>query len=143
MSGFEIAGIVLGSLPLVISALEHYESGMDRVTVFFKWKDELDKAKRDLGLQHVYYEMTLREILVDVASAAELEEMMGKPESPLWKSPELRAELREKLGLAYPVYEYTIQQMSCHLKTLASHLDIERPAVRLLDWVPRLLVHHA
>jgi len=28
MSGFEIAGVVLGSLPLIISALEHYGEGV-------------------------------------------------------------------------------------------------------------------
>lgn len=28
MSGFEIAGAVLGSLPLIISALEHYSDGV-------------------------------------------------------------------------------------------------------------------
>ena len=28
MSGFEIAGVVLGSIPLVVSALEHYTEGV-------------------------------------------------------------------------------------------------------------------
>jgi hypothetical protein len=28
MSGFEVAGIVLGAIPLVISALEHYGEGV-------------------------------------------------------------------------------------------------------------------
>jgi hypothetical protein len=28
MSGFEIAGIILGSIPLVIVALEHYAEGV-------------------------------------------------------------------------------------------------------------------
>ena len=28
MSGIEVAGIVLGSIPLVISALEHYAEGV-------------------------------------------------------------------------------------------------------------------
>lgn len=27
MSGFEVAGVVLGSIPLLISALEHYSDG--------------------------------------------------------------------------------------------------------------------
>lgn len=28
MSGFEVAGVVLGAIPLVISALEHYGDGV-------------------------------------------------------------------------------------------------------------------
>jgi hypothetical protein len=33
MSGFEIAGVVLGSIPLIISALEHYAEGVSTPTV--------------------------------------------------------------------------------------------------------------
>lgn len=28
MSGFEVVGVVLGSIPLLISALEHYSNGV-------------------------------------------------------------------------------------------------------------------
>jgi hypothetical protein len=28
MPGFEIAGVVLGSIPLIVSALEHYSDGV-------------------------------------------------------------------------------------------------------------------
>jgi hypothetical protein len=30
MSGLEITGVVLGAIPLVISALEHYSNGVSR-----------------------------------------------------------------------------------------------------------------
>ncbi len=129
MSGFEIAGVVLGALPLLISAMEHYESSLDRLVAFFKWKDELNKAMRELWIQHSYYEMTLRNLLMGVVDDAELDEMMSRPESPLWKSPGLDEKLRQKLGAAYRVYGYTIQNMGSHMKTLARHLDIDRTHV--------------
>jgi hypothetical protein len=31
MSGFEVAGVVLGSLPLVVVALEHYAEGVGKL----------------------------------------------------------------------------------------------------------------
>lgn len=44
MSSIEIAGLVLGALPLLISALEHYKDITDPVKVFFRFKGELDRA---------------------------------------------------------------------------------------------------
>jgi hypothetical protein len=44
MSGFEVAGILLGAIPLVISALEHYESALDPAIAFVKWQRELSTA---------------------------------------------------------------------------------------------------
>lgn len=82
MSGIEVAGLVLGTLPLIISALEHYEGNHDRAWIFFKWKDELYKALREA-----------------------------------------------KLGKAYKVYVYTIQEMQEHMRTLSNHLDIDRQNV--------------
>jgi len=124
MSGIEVAGLVLGSLPLIISALEHYESSLDRALAFFKWKGELDKAMRELWIQHSSYEMTLRSLLVGVVEDGDLEEMLVQPHSPLWKRPEVTDGLQYKLGAAYRVYEYTVLEMGGYMKTLASHLDI-------------------
>jgi hypothetical protein len=39
MSGFEIAGVVLGALPLVLHALEHYSDGVS--PDFWQGKAEL------------------------------------------------------------------------------------------------------
>ena len=33
-TGIEVVGILLGSLPLIISALEHYADGVRRITIF-------------------------------------------------------------------------------------------------------------
>jgi hypothetical protein len=126
MSGFEIAGVVLGAIPLVISAIEHYESSLDRAKVFFKWQDVLEKARRDLWVQYLSYEMTLRILLVDLASEAEVEELLSEPQSTLWDNPELIQGLRDKLGATYKVYVHTIKQMEGCIKTLARHLDIDR-----------------
>jgi hypothetical protein len=136
MSGFEIAGLVLGSLPLIISTLEHYESGLDGAKAFFKWQDVLEKARRELWVQYSSYEMTLRNLLVEVTSEAEREELVSQPESPLWKSADLNHALLDKLGAAYPVYDYTIQEMGTYIRTLARHLDLDRATV---GYTPPLL----
>ena len=50
MSGFEIAGVVLGSIPLVIAALEHYADG---VGMRLLWSKGI--ANQDLALHSQKY----------------------------------------------------------------------------------------
>ncbi|PNP79395.1 hypothetical protein FNYG_07230 [Fusarium nygamai] len=128
MSGFEIAGIVLGSIPLLISAIEHYSDSLDRATTFFKWKDGLNSALREFWYQHSSFELTLRNILKDVASPSEIEEMIGDPHHELWKSRDLSQALQEMLKFAYRPYISTIKDMHGCMKRLAGHLDIDRDA---------------
>ncbi|KAF5020851.1 hypothetical protein F66182_7106 [Fusarium sp. NRRL 66182] len=126
MSGFEIAGIVLGSLPLLISAAEHYQSGLDPAIAFFKWKDELKKALRELWLQHSSFQLTLRNILKEVASPSETDEMLLDFQHELWRSSELAERLEHRLNAAYRVYIYMMKEMESCMRTLARHLDIDR-----------------
>ncbi|KAF4440844.1 hypothetical protein FACUT_3162 [Fusarium acutatum] len=128
MSGFEIAGIVLGSIPLLISAIEYYSDSLDRATAFFKWKDGLNSALREFWYQHSSFELTLRNILKDVASPSEIEEMIGDSHHELWKSRDLSQALQEMLKFAYRPYISTIKDMHVCMKRLASHLDIDRDA---------------
>ncbi|KAF4458841.1 hypothetical protein FALBO_14412 [Fusarium albosuccineum] len=129
VSGFEVAGIVLGSLPLLISAIENYESNLDRATAFFKWKDELATALRKLWYQRSLFEMTLRNILKDIASGPEIEEMIADPRHELWKSPDLTQSLEHRLKSAYRPYIFTVGEMRSCMKRLAGHLNVERHTV--------------
>jgi hypothetical protein len=129
MSGFEVAGVVLGAIPLIISAIEHYESNLDRARAFWKWQDELEKAIRGLWIQHSSYELTLRNLLKEVASPVEINEMMGDFRHVLWGSQLLSDALKANLQVAYEVYFHTIKEMESYMITLASHLNIDRQTV--------------
>ncbi|KAF4960066.1 hypothetical protein FSARC_10561 [Fusarium sarcochroum] len=72
--------------------------------------------------------MTLRNILKDVASPVEIEEMISDPHHELWKSQDLSQALESMLKSTYRPYISTIQDMHSCMKMLASHLDIERQA---------------
>jgi hypothetical protein len=52
-TGIEIVGILLGSLPLIISALEHYAHGVRGITTLCELK-RTDKCT--LGLNHEEHE---------------------------------------------------------------------------------------
>lgn len=71
MSGFEIAGVILGAIPLVISALEHYQSGKSAASAFLQWQGQLDTLIFRLKLQHTFFYLNTLELL----RAARVEEL--------------------------------------------------------------------
>ena len=48
MSGVEIAGLLLGAIPIVIAALEFYQVALDPTIAFIRWNRELSMAIQNL-----------------------------------------------------------------------------------------------
>ncbi|KAK8133460.1 hypothetical protein PG984_005472 [Apiospora sp. TS-2023a] len=73
MSGFEIVGVVLGAIPLLISALENYKSGKSTVATFMKWQGQLDTLLFRLKSQKLAFFLDILELLrsADVDDVAE------------------------------------------------------------------------
>src|SRR5579862_2172309 len=111
MSGIEIIGLLLGVAPLLISAIEHYNDGLDPLKAFIQWKGKLSQALRDLWHQHNLYYMTLCILLKEITTAAELHDMMTNPRSSLWKSGEIGQRIQTKLGVGYMGYLSTIEEI--------------------------------
>ncbi|OTA01363.1 hypothetical protein A9Z42_0016860 [Trichoderma parareesei] len=63
MSGFEVAGVVLGVIPLAISALEHYKAGKGTVATFMKFHGQLDTLIYRLKLQRTFFYLHILELL--------------------------------------------------------------------------------
>ncbi|KAH7141973.1 hypothetical protein EDB81DRAFT_885024 [Dactylonectria macrodidyma] len=77
----EIAGLVLGAVPLLISELEHYEDFVEPMVAFLKWKGQLSKVTRRLLMGHTAYDHNVRLLLKQVVSNEDLVDMMDDPQS--------------------------------------------------------------
>ncbi|KAJ8132880.1 hypothetical protein O1611_g747 [Lasiodiplodia mahajangana] len=71
MSGFEIAGVVLGAIPLIISALEHYKAGQGSLAAILKHRGQLDILLDRLRDQRTSFYFDILQLLRD----AEIEEV--------------------------------------------------------------------
>ncbi|GKT45905.1 uncharacterized protein ColSpa_06086 [Colletotrichum spaethianum] len=121
----EIAGLVLGAVPLLISAIEHYEDFVEPTVAFFKWKGQLSKVTRRLLMGHTAYEQNVRLLLKQVVSNEDLVDMINDPQSDDWKSEWLVKDLREKLGNAYQPAFSTIQEIARIMISVAANLNID------------------
>ncbi|KZM21838.1 uncharacterized protein EKO05_0003128 [Ascochyta rabiei] len=127
MSGIEIAGLVLGCLPLLIQGIESYNEGLDPIKSFMRWDKELPQCIRKLRNQHVHYSQTIRILLEPITADVELAEMMTDPgSSQLWKDKDMAMKLQDRLQESYHAYQGTIGDIERITKQIASKLDLDR-----------------
>ncbi|RDL42220.1 uncharacterized protein BP5553_02199 [Venustampulla echinocandica] len=112
MSGVELAGIVLGAFPLMISALEHYRKTAEVLEGWWKVKTEYRKCMRNLKYHKLAFEENLEELLLPlIADEEKLQLLINDPGGPEWKDPRLEVALTERMPKTYSSYLDTIEMM--------------------------------
>lgn len=132
MSGFEVAGLVLGAIPLAISALEHYKAGRGVVATFMKFHGQLDTLIYRLKLQRTFYYLHI----LDLLRSAGVKEVVNQSDVSeeecikILQNAKIGDEIREYLGpgqLHDTFLEILTRYETC-LKMIVSKLGhIKRP----------------
>jgi hypothetical protein len=140
MSGFEVTGVVLGSIPLVISALEHYAQGVSSIKRMIKYRWELKELIIALQTQYGIYRNTCEQLLDGLVSAPMLEELVKDSDSPLWQDPSLNEKLRERLNTSYDNYLMLLKSLDATIEEFKRRLDLGKdgkvrrlPSLRCLN----------
>ncbi|KAI4702762.1 hypothetical protein J4E89_010296 [Alternaria sp. Ai002NY15] len=142
MSGIEVAGLVLGALPLIIQAITSYKEGLDPIKGFLKWDKELPKLIRKLGAQHDQFNQTIQILFGSITTDAEWLKMSTDPRASLelWKSKETA--LQEKLQNTYKSYQNTMTEIARIMTKIASKLDLEKAAELTRNDLEAILAAH-
>jgi hypothetical protein len=102
MSGFEVAGVVLGSIPILLAALKLGGDAVQSSRQLFGYKAVLYRYQTILEAEAATYKNTLIFLLDDVASATKLESLLEDPNSEIWRDQSFVQRLRDKrLGENY------------------------------------------
>ena len=110
MSGIEIAGLVLGSVPLLISACEHYAEGLETIHRWWRFEREISATKRVLIAEQVILQGTCERLLDGLVSASQLEHLLENAGSEEWKDTDLDRKLKRRLGKSYgPFHACTLE----------------------------------
>ena len=120
----EAAGLVLGAIPLVVSALEHYVQGVDTIAKWWSYKRELTSLVRVLGAEHARFLGTCEKLLEGLVTPDELDSLVAHPGGPGWKDVELDRKLKSRLQRSYGVYLASIQEMKRAVKDLEDRLEL-------------------
>ena len=124
----ETVGLVLAVVPLLISALEHYEDVVEPTMRFMQWRSQRRKVIRQLYMERTSYDQNIRLLLRYAVDEAELTEMVDNPAShhwSHWKKSTLANDLGDRLGDAYVPCMDTIRDISEIMASIAKCLGIE------------------
>ncbi|RMJ13401.1 hypothetical protein CDV36_006916 [Fusarium kuroshium] len=140
MSGFEIAGVVLGAFPIALSALEKYREGAKRVDLFYTIRREHKKCRDDLVFNNLLFKSNLRRLLLPlVVDDDKIEELLSAPGGPGWREKELDNLLQKRMKDGYTLYFDCIAEMKRIMDELNRVLALDSEVVqRNLDTAVRM-----
>ncbi|KAF8863342.1 hypothetical protein BDZ45DRAFT_798312 [Acephala macrosclerotiorum] len=127
----EGVGIVLAVLPLIVSALEHYE---DVFVPFQRYKDyvpELGRFQRRLLAQKTIFRSQCQLLLVSLTDEDTARSMLEEGHHQEWLSNDLEARLSEQLGDSTTACVATIKEIQTQLSSIEE--EAENTNVRIAN----------
>ena len=125
MSGFEIVGVILGALPLVISALEHYAQGVSTAKRFWQYKLELKSLLRQIKTENAIFINTCEALLTGIVRVDQMMLFLKNPGGQIWRDPKIEKKLEERLKGAYEGYAETVVDMKVVLEKFMEKLMLD------------------
>jgi hypothetical protein len=116
MTGVEAAGFVLGVLPLMISAAEHYEDVFRPFKRYRKFAPELELYQQQLGTQKTIFRNECHLLLASLTNRQTAKEMLREGKHPSWEDPDLNQRFSRQLGDSEAACKNTITLVQVRLK---------------------------
>jgi hypothetical protein len=98
MTGVEAAGFVLGVLPLMISAAEHYEDVFRPFNRYRKFAPELELYQQQLGTQKTIFRNECHLLLATLTNRQTAKDMLRECKHFSWNDPDLNERFSRQLG---------------------------------------------
>jgi hypothetical protein len=116
MSGLEVVGVVLGALPLIISAFEHGQSVAKKWNLLANFNSENLKVWNDVKDEELMFRLQLQTLLAPLVHHGDLtkdklETLLLSPKSDAWKDADLDTALKRRLGESYDRYLGNVEEI--------------------------------
>lgn len=129
MSGIEIAGLLLGAFPLLVSALENYRQSAEVLEDWWQIKKEYKRCKNEIKAQELAFENNLERFLLPlVVDDDEIATLIAEPGGERWKDPTLEDKLKDRLPKSYGLFLDTIYDIKSTVDGLKEELGVNREA---------------
>ncbi|GKT47245.1 uncharacterized protein ColSpa_07426 [Colletotrichum spaethianum] len=124
MSGFELAGVILGVLPLVINALADYRDGKGTLNTLLKFQGLIDDLIHQLSTQKTAFYLDILQLLRE-ARVPEILDDVDPPEArcvAVLRDSKTGDEVTRYLGQLYPQFLEILGYYEKCLKDITSKL---------------------
>ncbi|EGP85421.1 uncharacterized protein MYCGRDRAFT_117736, partial [Zymoseptoria tritici IPO323] len=122
----EVAGLVLAGIPLLISAVEHYEECFRILGCMRQFKQEYRQVRNRVKTLELEYDLTLDKLFLDVVdSQEELARLKNIPDDQGWV--EVEARLKERLlPKVHRAYLDTMKDLQETVRDLSEELGLDK-----------------
>jgi hypothetical protein len=151
-TGMEIAGVILASFPLIVSALEHYGEGLQSMQDWARFRTHFNGFLNAFIRQQIFFRQHIEDLLSTVVdSEYHMGCMLDDLEDPQWKDPRLEGKLKKRLpgNREYESYMTTVLAIFDVLNKIRKKLNITDDKVSLFfalcangTTLKRLIVSH-
>ncbi|KAK8246592.1 hypothetical protein HDK90DRAFT_15116 [Phyllosticta capitalensis] len=127
MSGIEIAGLVLGAVPLIVVAMEKYSEAAKMYDSFKKHRTHLISACRRLKAEQRVYQNTYMTLLSGIIPRHEIARIVqkGPKQTSNWKRQEFENILQKRLARDYEVFSGLMEEMNFIVREFAKELNLD------------------
>lgn len=124
MSGFEVAGLILGALPILIPAIQHIRQGLSTR----KHDQQLQSLVRNLKTEQVKLQNVCERLLDGLVPPSQIQTMISHPLGDLWRDEEIARKIRARLWDrdSYDAFETTIRSIKDSVDDMVKKIDSQR-----------------
>ncbi|KAH6625409.1 hypothetical protein C7974DRAFT_200955 [Boeremia exigua] len=125
MSGLEVAGVVLGALPLIISAMEHYANGVNTAKRYWRYKTELRMLILQINTERGILVNTVEQLLTGIVRIEQMTDFVASAGAQAWREAGFDSKLRDRLRGSYEIYVENVRGMEMALRRMMLKLALD------------------
>ncbi len=138
MSGIEIIGVILGGLPLIISAAEDYKKGFEPLLKWHRYKRQFRDFINSVALEKQMFDGLLRRLLdYSDISLQEKHSLLSGADPEAWHREEVVKALKIRLGDSYISCMYILNSMENNLLELQKMMSLKDGSVSTDNLFPK------
>ena len=118
MSGVEAVGLLLGIVPLLVSAIEHYEDVLRPIRRYRAYGSKSQRFCDELETQRNVYQAECQLLLGEFVGPDTAREMLCNPQHPSWREPILSKSFESRLGSLGPTCLSVVSRINSSLKEI-------------------------
>jgi len=124
MIGIEVAGLVLGALPILISGLQACVAGTKPILALWHYHEELKVVSLDLRTEESIFRNTIEILLSDCLEQQTVAALLGNPQGPLWKDTAVEDALHRRLQRDFEMYFENVKSMNATMGKFKERLKL-------------------
>ncbi|KAH7117559.1 hypothetical protein B0J11DRAFT_441783 [Dendryphion nanum] len=124
VTGVETAGLVLGSIPLILASLQFYANGVAVSKRYWRYRKELGDLVMELSSENAIYVNTINLLLKGIVKEKDMNDFLSNPCGAEWKDAEFDDRLKDRLGQTYQSYLDNISKMNAVAEEFKSKLKL-------------------